>query len=81
MLATREKAGTVTTDLAIAAAEGIAIKKDSKLFATNGGHISLMWDWAHSLLDQMGFVKGKANNIKAKVSVEDFKNLKMQLLI
>ena len=51
LLATREKAGTVTTDLAIAAAEGIVIKKDSKLLAVNCGHISSTRDWACSLLD------------------------------
>ena len=41
LLATREKTGAVTTDLAIAAAEGIVITKDSKLLAVNGGHNSL----------------------------------------
>ena len=51
LLATREKAGAVTTDLAIAVAESIVIKKDSKLLAVNGDHISLTRDWAHSLLD------------------------------
>jgi len=61
LLATREKAGAVTTDLAIAALEGIVIKKDSKLLAVNGGHISLMRDWVRSLLYQMGFVRRKAN--------------------
>ena len=62
----------MTTDLAIAAAEGIVIKKDSKLMAINGGHISLTRDWTRSLLDRMGFVRRKANT-KAKVSVEDLK--------
>jgi len=74
LLATWEKAGIVTTNLAIAAAERIVIKKDSKVLAVNGGHISLTWDWARSLLDRMGFVKRKANT-KAKVSIEDFDQL------
>jgi len=73
LLATREKAGAVTSNLVIAAAEGIVIKKDSKLLAVNGGHISLTRDWARSLLDRMGFVRRKANT-KAKVPVVDLKN-------
>ena len=69
----------MTTDLAISAAEGIVIKKDSKLLAVNGGHISLTRDSARSLLDQMEVVKKKANT-KAKVLVEDFEKSKMQFL-
>ena len=79
LLVTHKGAGAVTTDVAIATAEGIVCKKDSSLLAKNSGHINLTRDWARSLLDRMGFVKRKANT-KAKVSVEDFEKLKAQFL-
>jgi len=41
LLAMHMGAGAVTTDVAIAAAEGIICKKDSSLLAKNGGHINL----------------------------------------
>jgi len=71
----RKGAGAITTDVAIAAAEGIVCKKGGNLLAKYGGHIALTRDWAHSLLDWMGFIKRKAKT-KAKVSVEDFEKLK-----
>lgn len=79
LLAIRGGGGRVTTDLAIAAAAELVCKKDSNLLAKNGGHIALTRDCARSLLDRMGFVKGKANT-KAKVLVEDFEKLKAQFL-
>ena len=46
----------------------------------NGGHLSLKKGWAKCFLKQMNFVKRKATT-KAKVSVENFDELKRQYLI
>jgi len=39
LLATRKRAGAMTTDVAIAATEDIVIEKESKFLVVNGGHI------------------------------------------
>ena len=55
-------------------AEGIVKSHDSNLLASNGGHILLTEDWRKGILHCMGFVK-------AKVSVENFEQVKAQFLL
>ena len=61
-------------------AEGIILSVDANMLACNGGHILITKTWAKSLLQRMGFVKRKATT-KAKVSIENFEELKVQFLI
>ena len=53
--------------------------KNSKLLASNGGHIVLTKDWSRYLLQRMGFVKRKANT-KAKICPDDMQELKSNFL-
>ena len=64
----RDSGGVINTSIAIAAATGIVRKKDSNLFAANGGHIVLTNHWSQYLLQRMEYVKRKST-AKAKVSV------------
>ena len=56
--------------------------KDANLLADNekGAEIELSKDWAKYLLKRMGFVKRKACS-KAKVDVEQFKEVKEDFLL
>ena len=76
----RENGAVVNTAIAIGCAEGIVRSKDSNLLSCNGGHISLTKDWAKSLLRRMGYVKRRAST-KAKVTVQDFEDVKAQFLL
>ena len=53
--------------------------KNSKLLASNGGHIVLTKDWSRYLLQRMGFVKRKANT-KAKICPDGLQELKSNFL-
>ena len=75
----RDNGGVVNTAIAISCAEGIIMNKDSRLLASNGGHILLTRHWGKNILYRMGLVKRKGTT-KASVSVEDFDVLKAQFL-
>ena len=75
-----ENGAVVNTAIAIGCAEGIVRSKDSNLLSCNGGHISLTKDWAKRLLRRMGYVKRMAST-KAKVTVQDFEDVKAQFLL
>ena len=55
------------------------MNSDSRLLASNGGHISLTRHWGKNTLHRMGLVKRKGTT-KAKVLVEDFDVVKAQYL-
>ena len=69
----------MNTAIAISCAEGIIMNRDSRLLASNGGHILLTRHWGKNILHRMGLVKRKGTT-KASVSVEDFDVLKAQFL-
>ena len=54
-------------------------KKDPRLLAANGGHISLSKDWARYVLERIGFVKRKGIT-KGMLQVENFDEEKYQFL-
>ena len=76
----RSHGAVVNTAIAVSCAEGIIKNKDSNLLASNGGHIVLTKYWGKNLLSRMGFVKRRAST-KAKVSIENFEEVKAQFLI
>ena len=59
-----------------ASAEGVLMNKDANLQK----QINLTKGWRKYLLQQMGFVKKKAMT-KAKISVEDFEEIKKDYLL
>ena len=75
----RSNGGVVNTAITMAAAEGIVQNSDSQLLAKNGGNIVISTHWAKSLLARMGFVKRRVTT-KAKVSVNEFEEYKVQFL-
>ena len=79
LLALREAGGAVNCAIVRASAMGIIRRKNSCLLACNGGPVVLTKDWSRYLLERMQFVKRKANT-KAKVSVENFTQLKYNYL-
>lgn len=76
----RSHGAVVNTAIAVSCTEGIIKNKDSNLLASNGGHIVLTKYWGKNLLSRMGFVKRRAST-KAKVSIENFEEVKAQFLI
>ena len=70
----------VNTAIAIGCAEVIVRSKSSSLLASNGGHITFTKSWSKHLLGRMGFVKRRAST-KAKVSAENFEEMKEQFLL
>lgn len=80
LAAFRERGAVVNTAIAIACAEGIVKNTDRNLLRCNGGHIDLTKHWAVYLLRRMGLVKHKVTT-KAKVSVENFEELRAQFLL
>ena len=78
--ALREHGAIVNTEIAIGCAEGIVRSKSSSLLASNGGHITFTKSWSKHLLGRMGFVKKRAST-KAKVSAENFGEMKEQFLL
>ena len=79
LLALHEAGGAVNCVIARGSAMGITKRKNSSLLAYNGGSVVLAKDWSRYLLERMHFVKRKANT-KAKVSVENFTQLKYNYL-
>ena len=79
LLNLREVGGVVNGAIARASAKGIIRMKNSKLLASNGGHIVLTKDWSRYLLQRMGFVKRKANT-KAKICPDGLQELKSNFL-
>ena len=79
LLALREAGGAINGAIARASAMGILRRKNSSQLACNGGPVVLTEDWSRYLLERMQFVKRKANR-KAKVSVENFAQLKHDYL-
>ena len=55
----RDVGGVINTAIVRAVAAGMVKKKDPRLLAVNGGHISLSKDWARYMLQRIGFVKRK----------------------
>ena len=55
------------------------MNSDSRLLASNGGHISLTRHWGKNTLHRMGLVKRKGTT-KAMVLVEHFDVVKAQFL-
>ena len=76
----RSHGAVVNTAIAVRCSEGIIKNKDSNLLVSNGGHIVLTKYWGKNLLSRMGFVKRRAST-KAKVSIENFEEVKAQFLI
>ena len=54
--------------------------KDSNLLYSNGGSLVLTKDWARNILNRMGMVRRRGNT-KAKVSVENFDQVKRLFLL
>ena len=54
-------------------------KKDPRSLTVNGDHISLSKDWAHYMLQRIGFVKRKGTT-KGTLQVENFEEEKHQFL-
>ena len=75
----RDVGGVINTAIVRAAAAGMVKRKDPRLLASNGGHISLSKDWARYMLQRIGFVKRKGTT-KAKSQVDNFDELKYQFL-
>ena len=67
---------TVNTAVVIACAEGILMHEDAALLT----RVNLSKGWAQYLLQRMGYVKRKATS-KAKVSVENFAEIKKDFLL
>ena len=78
--ALQDNCAVVNNAIVIACAEGIVKNHNSSLLASNGGHIALTKSWGKRLLSRMGFVKRKATT-KAKVTVQNFEELKVQFLL
>ena len=69
------------TAIVRAAAAGMVKKKDPRLLADNGGHISLSKDWARYMLQRIGFVKRKGTTKGTLyIQVENFDEEKYQFL-
>ena len=68
----------VNSSVVIAAAEGI-VNKDANILCENGG-IKLTEDWAKSLLNRMGYIKGE-HVARQRVDVEHFEELKRAFLM
>ena len=79
LLVLRDNGCVINTAILIACAEGVVKSFDSNLLDCNGGHIRLTKSWAQSLMSRMGFVKRRAST-KAKVSVTEFKQFKVQFI-
>ena len=80
LLRLREAGCVVNSEIVLGAARGIVMKHDSNLLDTNGGPIALKKGWANHLLTRMGMVKRKASTAKSKVTLEDFNDVKAQML-
>ena len=80
LTALRLNGAVVNTAIAIGCAEGIVKNKDSRLLASNGGHIALLKHWGKHLLARMGFVKRRAST-KAKIEIKNFEEVKAQFLL
>ena len=78
VFALRDLGGVVNTRIVRAAAAGMVKRKDARLIAANGGHMTLSKDWARYFLQRIGFVKRKGTT-KA-VQVENFEDLKREFL-
>ena len=72
----RAKGLAINTAVVIASAEGVLMHKDANLLK----QINLTEGWAKYLLQRMGFVKRKATT-KAKISAEDFEEIKKDYLL
>ena len=72
----RSTGTTVNTTVVIACAEGILMHEDAALLT----RVNLSKGWAQYLLQRMGYVKRKATS-KAKVSVENFAEIKEDFLL
>ena len=72
----RSSGAVINTAVVIASAEGILMYKDPNLLP----RIHLTKPWAKYLLYRMRYVKRKATS-KAKVTVENFKELNKQFLL
>lgn len=79
LIALCEGGGGINCAIAKASATGIIKQKNSNWLACNGGHILLTKDWSRYLLEKVHFVKRKANT-KAKITVENFTELKFNFL-
>ena len=75
----RDVGGVINTAIVRAVAAGMVKKKDPRLLAVNGGHISLSKDWARYMLQRIGFVKRKGTT-KGTLQVENFEEEKHQFL-
>ena len=73
----RSTGTTVNTAVVIACAEGILMHEDAALLT----RVNLSKGWAQYLQQRMGYVKRKATSIKAKVSVENFAEIKADFLL
>ena len=73
----REKGAAVNTAIVVGIAQGIVKSHNGNLLTCNGGHLV---PWAKSLLSHMGYVKRRGSTA-AKVTVENFQQLREQFLI
>ena len=70
----------INAHVVIAVGKGIVMGKDSNLLYSNGGSLVLTKDWARNILNRMGMVRRRGNT-KAKVSVENFDQVKKLFLL
>jgi len=72
--------GVVNTRIVIAVGLDVVTYRDANLLAKYGGDVVLTKYWAKCLLQRMGMVKRRGNT-KAKVTAENFEELKVGFLL
>ena len=75
----REAGGIVTSSTVAAATTAMVRKDDAKLLTENGGPLSIIMNWAKSLLYRMPFIKRRGSTNK-KILIHDFEAIKTQFL-
>ena len=77
----RENGTAISITLVQAAAEGYLLGRDRTVLVQYGGHVSLTWDWARSLLRRLGYVKRKATTkANTQLSEDKFQQIKASFL-
>lgn len=78
--ALREHGAVVNTAVVIGCAEGMVKSNDSNLLASNGGYVTLTKHWGKHLLTRMGFVVECRASTRAKTTVQNSEEVKVQFL-
>ena len=69
----------ISSQIVIAAAQGIILAYDKFKLAEFGGHVELKRAWVNSLFHRMQFVQRKASTSKCKISKADFTKLTLMM--